>query len=52
MKRLSLDDEEAQVKLYDDTIKSILPHSQLIEMMYILENMLLACMTKIGTLVQ
>ena len=31
IKRLSLDDEGVQVKLYDDTTKSVLPHLQLIE---------------------
>ena len=31
MKRLSLDDEEVLIKLYDDTTKSVLPHLQLIE---------------------
>ena len=31
MKRLSSDDEGAQVKLYDDTVKSVLPQFYLIE---------------------
>ena len=51
IKRLSLDDEGVLVKLYDDTTKLVLHTCSSLKMIYILENMLLAFMIKIGTLV-